>query len=476
MKLALRDRARIALSGQIPRAIVEKSTDDFITHLPNVGWWPVIREAFAGAWQRNILMPVEDCAAHPTFWACVTQIAGDVAKCRPMLVQEDADGIETEVEVPVYSSVLRRPNHYQNRIQFVMFWILCKLLRGNAYALKRRDARNAVSDVYLLDPMRVKPLVSPNGYVFYALQQDVLADVMETSVVVPASEIIHDPMYPLYHPLCGLSPIYACGAVTSQGMTIINNATRFFRRGSQVGGLLVAPGQISEGTAKRLEKHWQENYAGEENIGKIAVLGDGLKFEKPPTMSNVDAQLIEQLKWDDEKICGAFHMPPFKVGVGPLPSYNNVEALDQIYYGGCLQLLFEQLELCWTEGLELKTGYEVEFDISALDRMDSVQRMEVATKGVAGGIFKPNEARRRFNLAKVPGGDQVYLQKQNWPLQFLGKDATQPPKPEPSEPNDPNDPQNNDPQKPAPPPPPKKSLADLDGDVVGLWLHKKLAA
>ena len=116
-------------------------------------------------------------------------------------------------------------------------------------------------------------------------------------------------------------------------------------------------------------------------MGRVAVSGGGLKFEKPTAMSFVDAQLIDQLKWDDEKICAVFHVPPYMVGVGPLPSYNNVEALAQQYYSQCLQVLIESLELCLTEGLELEdVGYEVEFDIESLLRMDSVQQMDVATR------------------------------------------------------------------------------------------------
>lgn len=410
---------------------IKSAAMDLVTHLPSAAWWPVIRESFAGAWQRSVLAPIEDAATHPTFWSCVTLIAGDVAKCRPMLVKETGD-ICVEVVSSAFSPVLRKPNHYQNRIQFYSYWVISKLLRGNAYALKGRDARGIVTDLYLLDPLRVRPMVTPQGDVYYALQQDVLAGLTEASLLVPASEIIHDTMNALYHPLVGLSPVYACGHAAIQGLTIINNATRLFRHGSQIGGILTAPGQISEANAQRLEKYWRENYAGEENIGKVAVLGDGLKFEKPTVMSAVDAQLIDQLKWDDEKICAVFHVPPFMCGVGPLPSYNNVEALGQLYYGQCLQLHFESIELCLAEGLGIdETLYDVEFDIETLDRMDSVQRMEVATKGVIGGVYKPNDARAKFNLPPVPGGDRVYLQQQNWPLEKLGTDAAPPPAPVP---------------------------------------------
>ena len=61
------------------------------------------------------------------------------------MMSEDSDGIETEVDNAAYSPVLRRPNHYQNRIQFYTYWMLSKLCRGNAYALKERDNRGVVT-------------------------------------------------------------------------------------------------------------------------------------------------------------------------------------------------------------------------------------------------------------------------------------------------------------------------------------------
>jgi HK97 family phage portal protein len=386
-------------------------------------WWPIIREGFAGAWQRGLVQSIEDSATHPTFWACLTLIASDIAKCRPKLVEEQGNICVEVTRNSPFLAVLQRPNHYQNRIQFYSYWMLSKLTRGNTYALKERDARGVVTALYLLEPTRVRPMVTPSGDVYYALQQDVLAGVDEAGVMVPAREIIHDSMNTLYHPLVGLSPVYACGHAALQGLTIMSNATRLFKNGSQVGGVLTAPGSISKETAARLEVYWNENFAGERNVGKVAVLGDGLKFEKPTVMSAVDAQLIDQLKWGDEKICATFHVPPYKVSVGPLPSYNNVEALGQDYYGQCLQIHFESIELCLTEGLELDGQYEVEFEIEALDRMDSVQKIDVATKSVIGGIRTPNEARAIFGLPPVQGGDRVYLQKQNWPLDLLGSDG-----------------------------------------------------
>jgi len=407
---------------------------DLVTTVPpsTIGWWPFIREGFAGAWQRSVTTPVQDALTHPTFWACVTLIAGDIAKLRLKLVSEDADGICTEVTNPAYSPVLTKPNEYQNRIQFLTYWIISKLTRGNAYALKQRDKRGVVSGLYLLDPLRVRPLISPGGYVFYGLQQDLLSGVTEAHTVVPASEIIHDIMFSLYHPLVGLSPVYASGHASVQGLQIMHNTTRWFQRGIQPSGILTGPGLISDVTAKRLEETWERNFSGGENVGKIAVVGDGLKFEKM-SMSAVDSQLIDQLKWGDEKICSTFHVPSYMVGVGPPPNYNNIEALSQQYYSQCLQYQIESLELTLAEGLGIQPPLYLELDLDGLLRMDSAAQMESATKGVVGGVLMPNEARARFNRPKVAGGDRVYLQRQNWPLDKLGSDdpASTPPPPAP---------------------------------------------
>ncbi len=400
---------------------------DLVTHIPAASqsagwfsWWPSVTESFAGAWQRNVTLSVDTVLAHSTAWACVTLIASDIAKLRLKLVEEGDDDICTEVENPAYTPVLRKPNHYQNRIQFLKYWLISKLTRGNTYALKERDRRGVVTALYILDPARVTPLVALNGEVFYQLGGDDLSGIGNGGVTVPAREIIHDIYVAPYHPLCGVSPLFACAGAAAQGLKIVNNTSKLFQNGSQPGGVLTAPGSIGQETAKRIQEHWDTNFTGEANIGRVAVLGDGLKFE-PMSMTAVDAQLIDQLKWGDEKICSAYHVPPYMVGVGPAPTYNNIEALNQQYYAQCLQILIEELELCLDEGLTIEAPLEVECDLDALLRMDSATKMKTATDGVRGGIYTPNEGRAMFNKKPLTGGDTVYLQDQDHSLEWLSR-------------------------------------------------------
>lgn len=380
------------------------------------GWWPTVMESFTGAWQQNVEIKQESVLSFHAVFACQTLIASDIAKLRVKLVQQDADGIWTETKNPAYSPVLRKPNRFQTRIQFFESWALSKLQRGNTYVLKERDGRGVVVRLYVLDPTLVVPLVADDGAVFYELLVDRLAGVSER-IIVPAREIIHDRFNCFFHPLVGLSPIFANGLSAMQGLSIQNNSAAFFANGSQPGGILTAPGAIDQTTADRLKAHWDANYSGK-NRGKVAVLGDGLKFEVMSAKAT-DSQLIEQLKWSAEVVCSTYHVPIFMVGVGQAPAYNNIEALNSQYYTQCLQILLESIELCLDEGLGTGETLGTEFDLDQLLKMDSATMMEVLDK--SSGKMTPNEQRKKIGLKPVAGGNSPMLQQQNFSLEALAK-------------------------------------------------------
>jgi len=389
------------------------------------GWWPLVRESFPGAWQRDIVSRNANVLTYGTVWACITLIAADIAKLWVMLVEKDAaSGVCSEITSPVYSPVLRKPNHYQTRVKFFESWVMSRLVAGNAYILKERNDRGGpqagnVVALYVLDPSRVQVQVAPDGAVYYALGADQLSGLTQ-SVVVPASEIIHDICVPLFHPLIGVSPLYASGMAAMQGLQIQDNSSKLFANGSNLSGVLTAPDMIPDELAKRIQEHWEKNFVGTSNVGKVAVLGSGLKFE-PMTMTAVDAQLIDQLKWTSEQVCATFHVPGYMVGIGSAPPYTDIQSINLQYYAQALQNPIENMEVLLEEGLELPSNYGIEFDLDALARMDTKTQMATAKDGIAAGILSPNEGRARFDLLPVPGGDSPYLQQQNYSLEALAK-------------------------------------------------------
>jgi HK97 family phage portal protein len=378
--------------------------------VPQTGFWHRITEPFAGAWQHNVECDgTERVQAFSAVYACMTRIANDIAKM-PLL------------------PVLRKPNPYQNRIQFMVCWILSKLQTGNAYILKERDGRGMVVALYVLNPTKVKPMVADDGRVFYKLSRDDLSKVGD-EINVPASEIIHDLMNPLFHPLAGVSPLYACGMAATQGNRIQANSATHFQNNSMPSGILTSPGEITEKQGTDWSLEWKERFGGR-NRGNVAILGGGLKYEAI-TMSAGESQLIEQLKWTAEDVARAFGVPLYKINAGPVPISNNAEVINLQYFSDTLQTLIESVEVCMDEGLGLgeapNASLGTEFDLTVLLRMDSASQIDMLSKGVSGAIYSPNEARAIRNLPPVKGGETPYLQQQNFSLSALSvRDAGEP--------------------------------------------------
>lgn len=390
-----------------------------LNHVPSARGWPwQIKEFNTGDWQKNITYERKDVLSYHAVFGCTTLIAGDIAKLMPRIVKKNKDGIWVEQPYTGYE-VLLKPNGYQNRIQFVEAWILSKLVRGNSYVLKERNRSGDVIAMHVLHPDKVLPLVSDQGDVYYQLSEDNLSGLQESSVTVPASEIIHDRFNCLFHPLVGLSPIFASGLPAAMGQKILQNSHNLFGNGGRPGGILTVPEAIDAEKAAGMAQAWKTKYSGE-NYGNVAVLGGDVKYQSI-SMNADDAQLVEQLKMTAEMVCSCYHVPPYKVGIGATPAYNNVEALNLEYYSSGLQSHIESIELCLDEGLGFPVGTGVEFDLDGLLRMDTRSQIETLGVGVEKALFAPNEARKKLNQKPVKGGDTPFLQQQNWPISMLAE-------------------------------------------------------
>lgn len=399
--------------------------------------WKRILEPFTGAWQQNIEEKRGDLLTYPTLYACISRIASDIGKL-PFTLQQINKGVSTEVTNSAYSPVLSKPNGFQTQGQFREYWMIAKLTHGNTYGLKRRDNRGVVVDIYILDSCRTLPMVSDAGEVYYQLQTDPLNTLPDgypsSGLIVPASEIIHDRCMTLHHPLIGIPPLAAAHWPALKNMKIMRSATEFFANNAQPGGILTAPAGMTDEDAKDVKAYWDTNFTGS-NAGRVAIIGADMKFT-PFAMKSIDSQMVEQMRYSDEQICQPFGIPPFKVGIGSIPSGLGVDGVNQMYYQDALQTHIEHMEALLNEGLKISLPLSVELNLEPLLRMDESKRAEVETKLVMGKIKLPDESRIRFNMGPTPGGNTLWGQQQDYPLGMLANRAEwdpnmQPPAPAP---------------------------------------------
>jgi len=123
------------------------------------------------------------------------------------------------------------------------------------------------------------------------------------------------------------------------------------------------------------------------------------------------------------------------------------------------------MELSLKDGLGIPESSRIELDLDALFRMDSATKIKTLRDGVEGGIFAPNEARKRMNLKPLEGGDTVYLQQQNYSLEALARRDAQ---------EDPFNPGAGEP--PASPEPPEDDDPDDEARMFAMILEKELSS
>lgn len=405
-------------------------------------WGARILEPFTGAWQRNIEWTRDTVLAHHAVYACITRISQDIGKLRPRVMEFTDDGVWTEVNHPIFTPKMLRPNHYQNSQQFQELWAISMLTHGNAYRYIVRDNRGGESAgvpraQYLLSPEHVTVLVTPDGEVLYELKMDNVSGIRE-AITVPSTEIVHDRVNCIFHPLVGTSPIFACGAQANVGIQIYESSSKFFSNNATPGGLLSTVQSIPPNKAEELKDRWNKTY-GTNGRGLVAVLDSGMTYTAL-RMTAVDSQLIEQLKWSAETVCSAFQVPSWKIGIGEQPAYTKPEIANQAYYSDCLQSYIEHFESGSDQAFRFETptggkqlGVELAVDEGLL-RMDLASQISTLKEAVGGSLLSINDARKKLNQPPKKGGDSIWMQQQNYSIEALAeRDANDPfAKPEPA--------------------------------------------
>jgi hypothetical protein len=122
-----------------------------------------------------------------------------------------------------------------------------------------------------------------------------------------------------------------------------------------------------------------------------------------------------------EDVGRCFGVPPPLYGDLSHATMTNVEATINFWLATDLGALLENLERSFDAGFNLPADEYIEFDESALLRMDYKLRIEAITKAIQGGIMSPNEARVSEGLPPVSGGETVFLQQQMVSIDMLAE-------------------------------------------------------
>ncbi|HKV17359.1 MAG TPA: phage portal protein [Reyranella sp.] len=396
-----------------------------------------------GSWQMNANAPHRgvELIAFSAVYACVNTIAADIAKLPVEIFEVDLDdGARTVRRRDYYAELFRRPNDYQTGADFLQVFVQSYLLQGNTYCwIAKRNGRGEPAELHVLNPHKVKVLITEGGQIFYECAEDFLAGIVPNQVI-PERDMVHHrlPLLPGY-PLVGVTPIFAAAASSALGIQILRDSQTFFGNASRPAGLLSSEQHISDDLAKRYQQEWDDAYRGRD-IGKTAVLGGGMKWQ-PLTITAQDAQLIEQLRYSVEDVARVFRVPPFMLGDMSKVTYRNTEMMQRAYLSGCLSWHLEALQQRFEYAFSFEPQFQIRFDLSAMLRTEIDVRYAAYQQGLAGGWLAPNEVRAQEGLPPAEGGDEPRMQSQYVPLSQASEPPADPapvpaPAPEPPAPDE----------------------------------------
>jgi HK97 family phage portal protein len=398
------------------------------------GWLP------AGAplnfWQCDIdPIPVAGCS---TVEACVWAYIRAIAQLDGYHKRELENGGTETVTTSALSRLLRSPNGYQTPSDFLVHLIRSLLYCGNSYWIAQRNDRQEVEALHWTDPRAswVRQVRVPGqvfSEIFYEFGDNPLVNPTSLAgnrLIVPARDVLHIKLDTRRNPLIGETWLSALYPELATRSSIQGAAATFSTNMSRPSGVLTSDLQLKAPDVEILRQRWNEHSKGL-NAGGVPILTHGLKFQ-PISISNEDAQIVEQLKLNDRTIASVFGVPAILLGIVDTATQKSAEALMREWLASGLGFIIKHIELAFDKFIGIATvpaGREwTEFDRRVLLSSMFVERIDGLARAVQGGIFSPNEARALEGYKAVEAGDEPRVQQQVVPLSF----ATTPPVPPPA--------------------------------------------
>jgi len=281
--------------------------------------------------------------------------------------------------------------------------------------------RFEIAELYPLNPKSVDVHISPEdgSYYYHVADSDALSlgNQFDQGYWFPSRDMLHIRLFTLDHPLVGVTPLTAAAMGINAGMNINAQSSAFFGNMGRPSGIIKSPKALSPEAIHRIKEKFIQATTGE-NAGAPVVFHDGMDWT-PLTMSAVDAELVESYKLSERQVAQIYRIPPFFLGDLEDAKLGSVEQLMRFFVNSGLGFYFEHIAQAFTRLFELPYNEDIEFDYeAALLRGDLETRMRAFKEGVQGGIYTPNEARRREMLPPVEYGDDVRMQQQMVPLSY----------------------------------------------------------
>ncbi|MBR0205975.1 MAG: phage portal protein [Clostridia bacterium] len=332
------------------------------------------------------------------------------------------------VEHPVLQLLNLRPNRWQTPFEMRKQLEAERVIHGNGVAWIRRDERT-------LQPLEIVPIpwgywnvqLLPDGSLLYFIEHPYTHE----PITCGRMDVIHVKAYSRdgYR---GIGYLERAEEVIRSGIAAQEYSASYYLNGGQPSGILRtdsdlggnvtvkdADGKTREISKKdRIREEWEKRHSGPANAQRIAVLDMGLDY-KPLSISNRDAQFVEQKDISVADIGRFFGIPLYKLMAGK-QSYSSNEQNAIEYVVDTLHpitVIYEQ------EGqYKLFPPQDVDRGLRIQGNLMGELRGDFQSRGAwykdmrEIGVFSVNDILDLEDMPAVEGGDEHYASLNYVPL------------------------------------------------------------
>lgn len=335
-------------------------------------------------------------------YAAVRVIAESVSTLPFALYSENDKGEKTKNRSHwLYKLFARRPNDFQNPMEFLECMTAVLALRGNSFARIFSNSAGEVTDLIPIHPDCLEiEMLGETNWRFRMRHTDGTISVITRGQMFHLRGLSMDG-------ILGISPIQAARDAIATGLSAQDYALKFFQNdATPSGGWIENPNRFANEEDKKLfRQSWQASQTGR-NRHKTAVLEQGMKYH-PVSVTNRDAQFVESRKYSRSEIATLFRIPPHMIGDLERATFSNIEqmSLEFVVYSLMPWLVRWEAAIKY-HFLTDDEDLNVKFPVTSLLRGDTAARVAYYTQGINAGWMTRNEARVDDDRNPLPGLDE----------------------------------------------------------------------
>ena len=346
----------------------------------------------------NVSVNPKSAMQVPAVSSAVELIAESVGTLPVKLFVRNAKGKEADPAHPAFRLAHDESNDWTSAAELRTQLTHDALLHDHGgFALANR-VNGRVVEFIRLEPTSVEPKTDDStGEPYYLIKQG------RRNVRHEYCDVLHMQAFG------GSAPINRARNAIALAIDLERHAAKLFANGARPSGILSSDNDLKDTTLKNIMDMWTATHGGAANSGKPAILPNGMKWQAL-ALSSVDAQFLEQCRFQNEQIARAFRVPPTMLFDLERGTWSNTEEMRQQFLEQTLRPWLDAWE--WAYARVLLTAEErserfFEFITDDLMTVNHAARAEIYGKYVAMRAMTPNEVRAGLNLAPLPGGDEL---------------------------------------------------------------------